>query len=131
LNKGRLGCQENGIEILATLGGHFDRPPVPAWAGSTLAEVVEKNPAPLNAFIRAWAERYKGKIHYFEILNEPRGQHKDLSIRAYVDDTGWSRCGARVSLDAQAAFTRPRPTGLNLWSHDQPPADSEADFAIR
>ena len=30
-------CQKNGIEILATLGGHFDRPPVPAWAGATLA----------------------------------------------------------------------------------------------
>lgn len=78
-------CQKDGVEILATLGGHFDRPPVPAWAGSTLAEVVEKNPAPLEAFIRAWAERYKGKIHYFEILNEPRGQHKQLSVKAYVE----------------------------------------------
>jgi hypothetical protein len=78
-------CEKNGIEILATLGGHFDRPPVPVWAGSTLAEVVEKNPASLEAFIRAWAERYRGKIHYYEILNEPRGQHKDLSVRAYVE----------------------------------------------
>jgi hypothetical protein len=77
--------QKDGIEILATLGGHFDRPPVPAWAGSTLAEVVEKNPAPLEAFIRAWAERYKGKIHYYEILNEPNGQHQGLSVRAYVE----------------------------------------------
>ena len=77
--------QNSGIEILATLGGHFDRPPVPAWAGSTLAEVVEKNPVPLEAFIRAWVERYKGKIHYYEILNEPLGQHKGLSVRAYVE----------------------------------------------
>lgn len=78
-------CRKNGVEILATLGGHFDRPPVPAWAGATLAEVVEKNPAPLQAFIRAWAERYKGKIHYYEILNEPGGQHKGLSVKAYVE----------------------------------------------
>lgn len=78
-------CQKNGIEILATLGGHFDRPPVPAWAGSTLADVVERNPAALEAFIRAWAERYKGKIHYYEILNEPSGQHKGLSVKAYIE----------------------------------------------
>lgn len=78
-------CQKDGIEILATLGGHFDRPPVPAWAGSTLAEVVEKNPASIAAFIRAWAQRYKGKIHYYEILNEPSGHHKELSVKAYVE----------------------------------------------
>ncbi len=83
----RIGdaCQRDGIEILATLGGHFDQPPVPAWAGETLAEVVEKHPGRLAAFIRAWAERYKGKIHYFEILNEPSGQHKGLTVKAYVE----------------------------------------------
>ena len=78
-------CQKNNIEILATLGGHFDRPPVPAWAGKTLAGVAEENPAALEGFIRAWAERYQGKIHYFEILNEPGGQHRDLSVKAYVE----------------------------------------------
>ena len=95
-------CQKNGVEVLATLGGHFDRPPVPAWAGKTLAEVVEKNPAALEAFIRAWAERYKGKIHYFEILNEPGGQHKDLSVKAYVE--GILKPSYRIikSVDSQA-----------------------------
>ena len=29
-------CDRAGIEILATLGGHFDGPPVPAWAGDLL-----------------------------------------------------------------------------------------------
>jgi hypothetical protein len=84
-------CQKDGIEIVATLGGHFDRPPVPVWAGSTLSQalvgrgITAANPALLEAFVRAWAERYKGKIHYYEILNEPSGQHKDLSIKTYVE----------------------------------------------
>lgn len=72
-------CQTNGIEILATLGGHFDRPPVPAWAGSTLAEVVKKNPAALEAFMRAWVQRYQGRMHYYEILNEPKVHHQGLT----------------------------------------------------
>jgi hypothetical protein len=84
-------CQKDGIEILATLGGHFDRPAVPVWAGATLSEIVvggttqEANPALLEAFVRALAERYKGKIHYYEILNEPKWQHKELTVRAYVE----------------------------------------------
>lgn len=78
-------CEKNGIEILATLGGHFDRPAVPVWAGETLAEVVEKHPERLNAFIRAWVERYRGRIHYFEILNEPKVHHKGLTVKAYAE----------------------------------------------
>jgi beta-glucosidase/6-phospho-beta-glucosidase/beta-galactosidase len=73
-------CEKNGIQILATLGGHFDRPPVPAWAGSTLAEVVEKNPAALEGFIRAWVRRYRGRIHSFERLNEPKVHHQGLTV---------------------------------------------------
>jgi Beta-galactosidase len=78
-------CRKNGVEILATLGGHFDRPPVPAWAGATLAEVVQTNPAILHEFIRALAERYKTKIRHHEILNEPDGQHCRLTVKAYVE----------------------------------------------
>lgn len=78
-------CRQNGIEILATLGGHFDRPPVPTWAGASLAEVVKRNPALLHAFIRSLAERYKGTIHYHEVLNEPDGQHCGLTVKAYVE----------------------------------------------
>ena len=29
-------CDRAGIRLLATLGGHFDRPPVPTWAGQSL-----------------------------------------------------------------------------------------------
>jgi hypothetical protein len=95
-------CQRDGIEILATLGGHFDRPPVPAWAGATLAEVVEKHPEYLETFVRAWVERYKGRIHYYEILNEPSGQHQGLTIKAYVEGILKPACRIIKSVDPQA-----------------------------
>lgn len=78
-------CAAHHIQILATLGGHFDRPPVPAWAGKTLADVVANHPEYLERFIRAWVSRYKDRIHYWEILNEPSGQHLDLTLHAYVE----------------------------------------------
>jgi hypothetical protein len=114
-------CQKEGIQILATLGGHFDRPRVPVWAGKSLAEVVAQNPAPIEAFIRAWAERYKGKIHYFEILNEPLGQHKDLSVKAYVD--GILKPSYRIikSVDPQAKVL---PCAYNQL----PPVGNPEDF---
>ncbi len=78
-------CKAKHIEILATLGGHFDSPPVPAWAGRSLAEVLADHPEYLEGFIRAWVNRYKDRIHYWEILNEPAGQHRGLTLAAYVD----------------------------------------------
>jgi hypothetical protein len=113
--------QKDGIEILATLGGHFDRPPVPAWAGPTLAQVVEKNPAPLEAFIRAWAEHYKGKIHYYEILNEPLDQHFDLSVKEYVE--GILKPSYRIikSVDPQAKV-------LACSYNHLPPVGNPEDF---
>ena len=78
-------CRRQGIEILATLGGHFDNPPVPAWAGTSLAAVVKDHPEYLEAFVRAWVTRYKDRIHYWEILNEPSTHHIGLTVRSYVD----------------------------------------------
>ncbi len=78
-------CTAKHIQILATLGGHFDKPPVPTWAGKTLADVVANHPEYLEKFIRVWVSRYKDRIHYWEILNEPSGQHFDLTLRAYVE----------------------------------------------
>jgi hypothetical protein len=95
-------CNREGIEILATLGGHFDRPPVPSWAGETLADVVQQHPEYLENYIRAWVQRYQGKIHYWEILNEPRAFHKGLTVEAYVE--GILKPSYRIvkSLDPQA-----------------------------
>lgn len=78
-------CAARHIQILATLGGHFDNPPVPAWAGKTLAEVVNNHPEYLERFVRAWVNRYKDRIHYWEILNEPSGQHVGLTLSDYVE----------------------------------------------
>ncbi len=78
-------CDSQDIQILATLGGHFDRPPVPTWAGPSLAEVVRTNPAALERFIEAWVDRYKGSIRHWEMLNEPHTFHKGLTVMEYVD----------------------------------------------
>lgn len=78
-------CNRNGIHILATLGGHFDRPPVPSWAGESLAKVVNTHPEYLENFVRNWVERYKDKIEYWEILNEPNSFHEGLTVMEYVD----------------------------------------------
>jgi hypothetical protein len=120
-------CQKDGIEILATLGGHFDRPPVPVWAGATLSQIVagggiqEVNPALLQAFVRAWAERYKGKIHYYEILNEPSGQHKDMSVQTYVEKILKPSYRIIKSVDPQAMVL---PCAYN----NLPPIGNPEDF---
>lgn len=78
-------CHKNGINVIATLGGHFDRPPVPKWAGESLSLVLHSNPEYLYDFVTEWVKRYKDKIDYWEILNEPNGQHIGLTIKDYVD----------------------------------------------
>jgi len=78
-------CTRENIHILATLGGHFDNPPVPSWAGESLHQVVNTNPEYLENFIAKWVERYKDKIDFWEILNEPFFFHKDLTVLEYVN----------------------------------------------
>jgi len=98
-------CDTAGIQILATLGGHFDRPPVPTWAGDSLAQVVRTNPGALQRFIAAWVERYQGSIHYWEMLNEPRTFHKGLTVSEYVE--GILKPGYTIVKAAQAGAVLP------------------------
>jgi len=98
-------CDAAGIQILATLGGHFDRPPVPAWAGESLADVVRSNPGYLESFIEAWVERYKGSIRYWEMLNEPGSFHKGLTVMEYVE--GILKVGYKVVKAAEAGSVLP------------------------
>jgi len=98
-------CDKAGISILATLGGHFDRPPVPEWAGESLAEVVRSNASALEPFIEAWVERYKGSIHFWEMLNEPHTFHKGLTVMEYVE--GILKPGYRIVKAAGAGAVLP------------------------
>jgi hypothetical protein len=74
-----------GIQILPTLGGHFDRPPVPAWAGESLKQVVNEHPEYLERFVDAWVRRYRDRIAHWEMLNEPKVHHKGLTVLEYVE----------------------------------------------
>jgi hypothetical protein len=78
-------CDRAGIKVLGTLGGHFDSPPVPAWAGESLLDVVTSHPQRFEKFVKAWVERYKSKVHYWEVLNEPKVHHKGLTVSLYVE----------------------------------------------
>jgi hypothetical protein len=78
-------CQRKGINVLATLGGHFDKPPVPLWSGDSLLDVITNHPQRLEAYIKAWVDRYKGKVTHWEILNEPAQFHKGLTVSLYVE----------------------------------------------
>ncbi len=98
-------CDREGIQILATLGGHFDRPPVPAWAGESLADVVRTNPAYLEQFVEAWVQRYKGSIDHWEMLNEPRTFHEGLTVMEYVE--GVLKPGYRIVKAADAGAVLP------------------------
>lgn len=78
-------CAAAHIEILATLGGHFDNPAVPVWAGPSLKEIVNEHPEYLERFVEAWVRRYHNRIKYWEILNEPRVHHKGLTVAEYAE----------------------------------------------
>jgi hypothetical protein len=98
-------CDKAGISILATLGGHFDRPPVPTWAGESLAEIVRANAGALERFMEAWVERYRGSIGHWEMLNEPRSFHEGLTVTEYVE--GILKPGYRIVKAAGAGAVLP------------------------
>ncbi len=44
---------DNGINLVATLGGHFDFSRVPAWAGDSITDVLNNHPEYLQDFVKA------------------------------------------------------------------------------
>jgi hypothetical protein len=102
-------CDRAGISLLATLGGHFDRPAVPAWAGASLAEVIRTNGGALERFIEAWVARYQGFIGHWEMLNEPRTFHEGLTVMEYVE--GVLKPGYRIVKAAEAGAVLPCALG--------------------
>lgn len=94
--------QREHLVTLATLGGHFDNPPVPKWAGDSLVQVVREHPEYLHRFIEAMVTRYRGSIKYWEMLNEPATFHSGLTVEDYVE--GILKPGYHItkSVDSQA-----------------------------
>lgn len=95
-------CAAKGIQIVATLGGHFDDPAVPAWAGTTLKDVVNHHPEHQDRFVEAWVKRYKDRITYWEILNEPKVHHKGLTVVEYCEKVLRPANAIVKSLDSKA-----------------------------
>lgn len=79
----------HGIEVIARL----DKPP--AWSRSELPEVTGDFAPPdkvadFGDFVAAVANRYAGRIHYYQIWNEPNGneewgKHQPVNPEAYTE----------------------------------------------
>lgn len=72
--------EKNGVELLLTLGQ------TPKWASSRPSEIVPNGPgasaepqkmSDWEQYVRAVARRYKGRIKYYELWNEPRFREID------------------------------------------------------
>ncbi len=60
-------CEEHGLEIIARL----DRPPNWARQDNTLQQAPPDNLEDYGDFVYAFVSRYKGRIRYIQIWNEP------------------------------------------------------------
>lgn len=85
-------AQQHGIEVLLTLGQ------TPKWAAARPEEVVENGPGASSEparmedwerYVRVVARRFKGKIKYYELWNEPRFREVD-SYRVMPGFTGYA-----------------------------------------
>lgn len=90
LDKAVQLAEKNGVEVLLTLGQ------TPRWASSRPQEVVPNGPgasaepramSDWENYIRTIARRYKGRIKYYELWNEPRLRELD-GYRARPGFTG-------------------------------------------
>lgn len=87
LDKAVEKANAHHVEVLLTLGQ------TPAWAASRPNEIVDNGPgasseparmADWEGYIRAVAKRYKGRIKYYELWNEPKFRDVD----SYRVETG-------------------------------------------
>lgn len=93
LDRAIARSERHGIEVMLTLGQ------TPPWASSRHLEKVPngwgasaepKNMADWENYIRTVATRYKGKIKYYELWNEPRFREVD-PYRAVAGFTGTAK----------------------------------------
>lgn len=60
-------CEQYGLEIVARL----DRPPAWSRQDNTYPQAPPDNLADYGDFVHAFVSRYKGRIHYVQLWNEP------------------------------------------------------------
>lgn len=111
LDKAVARAQANGIEVMLTLGQ------TPPWASARPLEKVPngwgasaepKDMADWENYIRTVATRYKGKIKYYELWNEPRFREVDL-YRAVAGFTGTAKQMVNMGIIAKRVLNEIDP----------------------
>ena len=78
-------CEQYGLDIVARL----DRPPDWARQDNTYRQAPPDDPADYGDFVYAFVSRYRGRIHYIQIWNEPNifpeWGNKPVDPDAYVE----------------------------------------------
>lgn len=115
-------AQAHGVEVMLTLGQ------TPPWASARPLEKVPngwgasaepKNMADWENYIRTVATRYKGKIKYYELWNEPRFREVD-PYRAVAGFTGTAKQMVEMGAIAKRVLNEVDPEAMLV----SPAADS-------
>lgn len=107
-------ASDNGVEMLLTLGQ------TPRWAASRPDEIVPNGPgasseprelADWETYVRTVARRYKGRIKYYELWNEPRFREVD-PYRAIPGFTGYAPKLVELGRVAKAVLATEDPSAI-------------------
>ena len=110
----------NGKDLIYTFGG------TPAWASSQPTQsclygngscAAPKSMSDLSTFAKALATRYKGKIKYYELWNEPNDTHYYTGSMSSMVAMSQTIRDAIKSIDPSAIILSPCPT----WSSSGSP----------
>lgn len=108
--------ETNGVELFLTLGQ------TPKWAASRPDEIVPNGPGASSEprrlsdwenYVRTLARRYKGRIKYYELWNEPRFLEVD-PYRAIAGFTGKSQQMVELGISARRILAEEDPDATLL-----------------
>jgi len=108
-------ARNNGKDLIYTFGG------TPTWASSNPGQgclfgngscASPKSMSDLSSFAKAVATRYKGKIKYYELWNEPNDTHYYTGSMSSMVAMSQTIRDAIKSVDSSAVILSPCPT----WS---------------
>jgi hypothetical protein len=108
-------ARSNGKDLIYTFGG------TPTWASSEPSQgcpygngscAAPKSMSDLSAFAKAVATRYKGRIRYYELWNEPNDTHYYTGSMSNMVTMAATIHDAIKSVDPSAVILSPCPT----WS---------------